>query len=186
MWRSLLTSLLTEGEDMKTRITIKKLVAITMAVAVIAVIGSSLAAGRAGAAGRSDINDTYVFRSIIGITSEQSLRVSVGNTAISSTQGWFRYSTTSPSGEPLYESEWMYVPVRGLRFSDVSRRALNTEGEPVTGRAQVMVTVTLQVPAGSNPEDIIGSLELVDNLTGGTILSYRRGYIGWVKEPGAG
>jgi hypothetical protein len=40
MIRSLLTSLLTEGEEMKRRNTITKLIAMTMAVAAIAVIGS--------------------------------------------------------------------------------------------------------------------------------------------------
>ena len=38
MWRSLLISLLTQGEGMKTRITIKKLIAITMAVAALVAI----------------------------------------------------------------------------------------------------------------------------------------------------
>ena len=38
LWRSLLTTLLTQGEDMKTRNTIKKLIAITMAVAALVAI----------------------------------------------------------------------------------------------------------------------------------------------------
>ena len=153
---------------MKTRNRITKLIAITMAVAAMAVIGSSWAAGRAGAAGRSDINDIYIFRSIIGITSGERIRVSVGTSANSPTSGWFRYSTTNPSGVPLYDSEWKYVPVRRFSFLDVSREDLNTEGEPGTGRAQVMVTVTLRVPAGSNPKDYIGSLEVINEATGAT------------------
>ena len=56
-----------------------------------------------------------------------------------------------------------------FRFSDVSRRQLNTEGEPGTGRAQVMVTVTLRVPAGSNPEDLAGSLEVINEETDATV-----------------
>ena len=153
---------------MKTRSTITKLIAITMAVAAIAVIGSSWMAGRAGAAGLSDTNDIYVFRCPIGIINEQSLRVTVGTSANSPTTGWFRYSTTNPSGVPLYESEWIEVPPGEFRFSDVLYRNLNTEGEPVTGRKQVMVTVTLRVPAGSNPKHHIGSLEVLDNRDGGT------------------
>ena len=154
---------------MKTRNTITKLITITLAVAAIAVIGSSLAAGRAGAAGRSDINDIYVFRSIIGITPEQSLRVSVGSAANSiGDQAQFTITVTNDGGVPLYESDWKYVPVREFRFSDVSRRDLNTEGEPGTGRAQVMVTVTIQLPAGSNPEDSLCSMEVINEATGAT------------------
>ena len=156
---------------MKIRITIKKLIAITMAVAVMAVIGSSWAAGRAGAAGRSDTNDTYVFRSIIGIIPGERLRVSVGTSANSPTSGWFRYSTTNPSGVPLYDSEWKYVPVRRFSYLDVSREDLNTEGEPGTGRAQVMMTVTLRVPAGSNPKHYIGTLEVINEATGATTVA---------------
>ena len=164
---------------MKTRSRFTKLIAITMAVAAIAVIGSSWMAGRAGAASRSDINDTYVFRSVIGIIPGERIRVSVGTSANSPTTGWFRYSTTNPSGVPLYESDWKYVPVRRFSFSDVSREDLNTEGEPVTGRAQVMVTVTARVPAGSDPADLIGSLEVVEERSGKT--TYQTGSVGWVK-----
>ena len=148
---------------------ITKLIAIAMAVATIAVIGSSRAAGRVGAAGLSD-PDMYVkFGSRpVGIIPEQKLRITVGGAANSSTRGWFRYQTTNPSGAPLYESEWIEVPPGEFRFSDVSRRDLNTEGEPGTGRAQVMVSVTVQAPAGSNPEDYICSLEVVNNRTGAT------------------
>ncbi|HET8670808.1 MAG TPA: hypothetical protein VFM05_09345 [Candidatus Saccharimonadales bacterium] len=154
---------------MKTRSRITKLIVI-MAVAAIAVIGSSLVAGRAGAAGRQDVNDIYVSRSIIGVIPGQGIRVSVGNTAVSpgSTVTW-TYKVTNPGNVPLYESEWRYVPVRRFSFSDVSREDLNTEGEPGTRRAEVMVTVTLRVPAGSNPEDFPGSLEIIKEDTGATV-----------------
>ena len=156
---------------MRTRSTITKLIAITMAVAAMAVIGSSLAAGRTGTAGRSDINDIYVSRSIIGITPEQSLRISVGSAANSiGDQADYTFTVTNTGGATLYESEWRYVPVRGFRCSHVSREDLNTEGEPGTRRAEVMVTVTLRVPAGSNPKYFPASLELVGDPNGSTIL----------------
>ena len=153
---------------MKIRSRITKLIAITMVVAAMAVIGSSWAAGRAGAAGLSDPDMYIKFASRpVGIIPGQSLRVSVGNTANTpgSTITW-TYKVTNPGGVPLYDSDWKYVPVRRFSYLDVSRRDLNTVGEPGTGRAQVMVTVTLRVPAGSNPEDYIGSLEVFDERTG--------------------
>ena len=171
---------------MKTRSRITKLIVITMAVAAIAVIGSSLVAGRAGAAGRQDVNDIYVYRSIIGIIPGQGIRVSVGNTAETpgSTVTW-TYKVTNTGGVPLYDSEWKYVPVRRFTFSDVSRQDLNTEGEPRTRREEVMVTVTLRAPAGSNPDDYIGSLELIDEGTGGTVamMKIKRSGTGIVPTP---
>jgi len=169
---------------MKTRNTITKLLAITMALAAIAVIGSSWMAERAGAAGRSDTNDIYISRSIIGITSQQSLRVSVGNNANSIGDPIdYTVTVTNTSGVPLYHSEWKYVPVRRFSSLDVSREDLSTEGEPGTGRAEVMVTVTMRVPAGSNPEHYIGSLELINEETGGTVAMMKIKRSGIMVEP---
>ena len=66
---------------MKTRITIKKLIAITMAVAAIAVIGSIWAAGRADAAGQVALGDgsvRFVFPPI-GLGRDQTLSYSFFN-----------------------------------------------------------------------------------------------------------
>jgi hypothetical protein len=153
---------------MKTRNRITKLITITMVVAAMAVIGSSWAAGRAGAAGRSDVNDMYIFQSPVGIIPGEGLRISVGSAANSSTTGWFRYSTTNPGGVPLYESEWIEVPQGGFDFSDVSRRDLNTEGEPGTRRVQMMVRVEIEAPSGSKPSDVIVSVEIIEEATGRT------------------
>ena len=163
---------------MKPRSRITKLIAITMAVAAMAVIGSSLAAGRAGAAGLSDPDIYIKFPSrVVGIIPGEGLRISVGSAANSiGDQADFTIKVTNAGGVPLYDSEWKYVPVRRFSFLDVSREDLNTEGEPGTRRAEVMVTVTLRVPAGSNPEDFFGSLEVVDERTGST-----KWYIGYVK-----
>ena len=60
------------------------------------------------------------------------------------------------------------MPPGQFRSSGVSRADLNTEGEPETGRAQMMVKVTMIAPAGSNPEDFPGSLEVfADEVQGG-------------------
>ena len=169
---------------MNTRSRITKLIVITMAMAAIAVIGSSLVAGRAGAAGRQDVNDIYVYRTLVGIIPGQGIRISVGNTAQTpgSTVTW-TYKVTNTGGVPLYESEWRYVPVRRFSFSDVSSEDLNTEVEPRTRRAEVMVTLTIQAPAGSNPDDYIGSLELIDEGTGGTVAMMKVKRSGVLVQP---
>jgi hypothetical protein len=144
--------ILIEGEVMKTRNTITKLITKTMAVA-------ALAAGLLCGAGwlqpveaqTGDGSVRFVSYASVGIVPGEKVRLAVGNTALSSSTGWFRYTTADPGGVPLYESEWIQVPPREFRFSDVSRRDLNTEGEPGTGRAELMVRVTIQAPAGSNP-----------------------------------
>lgn len=155
---------------MKTRSRITKLITLAMTLSAIAVIGLSLVAGRAGAAGQQEVNDIYVYRSLVGIIPGQGIRISVGNTAETpgSTVTW-TYKVTNTGGDPLYESDWKYVPVRVFHSSHVSRQDLNTKGEPGTGREQVMLTVTLRVPAGSNPDDFPASLELIDEETGGTV-----------------
>ena len=141
-------------------------------------------AGRAGAAGRQDVNDIYVYRSLVGIIPGQGIRISVGNTAEApgSTVTW-TYKVTNPGGVPLYESEWKYVPVRVFHRSHVSRQDLNTEGAPGTGREEVMVTLTLRVPAGSNPDDFPASLELIDEETGGTVAIIKVKRSGVMVEP---
>ena len=55
------------------------------------------------------------------------------------------------------------MPQREFRFSDVSRKDLNSEGEPETGRAQMMVRVTIIAPAGSNADDFPASLEIIED-----------------------
>ena len=154
---------------MKTRNRITKLITITIAVAAIAVISSSWAAGRAGAAGRSDVNDIYVSRSLVGIIDGQAVRISVGNTANSSgTPIVWTYKVTNTGGVPLYESERIQVPGGEFCSSDVPRRDLNTEGEPGTRRVQMMVRVEIEAPSGSNPSDVIVSVEIIEETTGRT------------------
>jgi hypothetical protein len=164
-----LTFILIEGEVMKTRNTITKLISKTMAVA-------ALAAGLLCGAGwlqpveaqTGDGSVRFVSYAAVGIVPGEGVRVSVGNTALNSSAGWFRYSLTDPGGVPLYESEWIQVTPSEFRVSDVSRRDLNTEGESGTGRAEVVVKVTIEAPAGSNPEDSPVSVEVIKEATGAT------------------
>ena len=131
---------------MKIRNTITKLITITMAVAAMAVIGSIWTTQ----AQHVRVFDGVTFAAVVP---GQAIRLSVGNTAESATNRfvYMYYTVSNPSGVPLYESGRIQVPPREFRFSDVSRRDLNTEGEPGTGRAQVMdrfSKIPVQVKAG--------------------------------------
>jgi hypothetical protein len=45
----------------------------------------------------------------------------------------------------------------------VRRKNLITDGAPATGRAQLIVRTTIIAPAGSNPDDFAGSLEVLED-----------------------
>ena len=85
-----------------------------------------------------------------------------GGTLSLSFSFYLAHGSNASSSVPLYESEWIKVPQREFRFSDVSRKDLNSEGEPETGRAQMMVRVTIIAPAGSNADDFPASLEIIE------------------------
>lgn len=111
----------------------------------------------------------FVSYASVGIVRGQKVRLSVANneesggTASLSFSFYLAHGSNASSSVPLYESEWIKVPQREFRFSDVSRKDLNTEGEPETGRAQIMVRVTIIAPAGSNADDFPASLEIVED-----------------------
>ena len=161
---------------MKTRNTIKKLITITMAVAALAAAGLLCGAGwlQPVEAQSSDGSVRFVSYTSIGIVHGQRVRLSVGNTEKSrgtlmlSFSFYLAHGSNSSSGVPLYESEWIQVPPGEFRYSDVWREDLKTEGEPGTGRAQVIVRTTIIAPAGSDPEEFPGSLEVIaDEVPGG-------------------
>jgi hypothetical protein len=146
---------------MKIRYTITKLIAITMVLA--ALVAAGLLSGAGGlqpvAAQTGGGSARFVSYGSIGIIHGQKVRISVrtpesspGNLKLSFSY-YLAHGSNSSNSVPLYESDWIQVSPGELRFSDVSRRDLNTEGEPGTGRAQVIVKATIQAPAGSNPED---------------------------------
>lgn len=168
---------------MKTRNTLTKLITITMAVAALAAAG--LLSGTAWlqpveAQSDKDLHitsasyDEHISYASIGIVPGERVRVSVANTAESagnltlSFQYYLAHGSNASTSVPFYESELIQVPPGQFRSSGVSRADLNTEGEPETGRAQIMVKVTMIAPAGSNPDDFPGSLEVfADDVQGG-------------------
>ena len=55
------------------------------------------------------------------------------------------------------------MPPGEFRCADVRRKDLKIEGEPLTGRAQLLVGVSMMVTAGSKPEDFPWSLEVFED-----------------------
>lgn len=145
---------------MKTRNTITRLIAITIAFAVL------LAAGllQPVEAQIGDGSVRFVSYGSVGIVPGEKLRLSVANTSSGTSSLSFSYYLahgTNSASAPLYESEWIQVPPGEFRVADVAHKDLKTEGELGTERAQVIVKVNMVAPAGSNAEDFPTSLELL-------------------------
>lgn len=161
---------------MKTPKTITKLT-ITMALAALAAAGLLCSASWLQRVDAQTDNESVNFISYVatGIVPGEKFRVTVGSNArssanpnLASATGWFRYSLTDPLGVTLYQSEPIKVASGGFRSSDVSRRDLKTEGEPGTGRAELMLRAIIEAPAGSNPDDFRISTEIINEETGAT------------------
>ena len=154
---------------MKTRNTITKLITMTLAALVAAdlLCGGGLLQPVKAQTGDGSVK--FVSYASIGIVHGQKIRLSVANNEESggtlslSFSFYLAHGSNASSSVPLYESEWIKVPQREFRFSDVSRKDLNTEGEPETGRVQMMVRVTIIAPAGSNADDFPASLEIIED-----------------------
>lgn len=156
---------------MKTPNTITKHIAITMSLVALVAAGLLCGVGllQPVEAQIGDGSVRFVSYASLGIVDGQKVRLSVANTEQSagnltlSFSYYLAHGTNSSSSVPLYESEWIQVPPGEFRFSDVSRKDLKTEGEPGTGRAQVLVKVTIIAPAGSSQEDFPCSLEVIED-----------------------
>lgn len=119
---------------------------------------------------RAQIGDgsvRFISYASVGIVHGEKVRLSVSNpdesagTLSLSFSYYLAHETNSSSNVPFYETEWIRVPRGEFRFSEVTREHMKTEGEAETGRAQMMVRVTMIAPAGSDPEDFPGSLEII-------------------------
>ncbi len=154
---------------MKIRNRITKLISKTMAVATLAAAGLLCGTGwlQPVQAQIGDGSVRFISYASVGIVHGEKVRLSVSNTEKStgtlslSFSYYLAHTSNSSSSVPFYESEWMRVPRGEFRFSEVTRAQLKTEGEPITGRAQMMVRVTMIAPAGSDPDDFPGSLEII-------------------------
>ena len=151
---------------MKTRNTITRVITITMTMA--AVVAALLCGGLLQPVKAQTGNDTVTFVSYVplGMVPGEQVRVSAANTRRTtgnlslSFSFYLAHGSNSSSLVPLYESERIEVPPGEIRFSDVSRSDLKTEGEPETERAQLIVKLTSIAPAGSSADDFPVSLEV--------------------------
>jgi len=106
---------------------------------------------------------------VFGITPGQKLRISLGTKpGPRETPVFWFFTISNSSNQALFRSERMEVPFGEWRFSDVSREDLKIEGEPVTGRAQVMAQVFVEAPRSAQSSDFRGWLEIIDANTGET------------------
>lgn len=168
---------------MKTRYKLTKLITRTMATA-------ALAAGLLCGAGwlqpveaqTSDGSVKFVSYTSIGIVNGQRVSLSVANTTepagtvFLSFQYYLAHGTNSSTSVPFYESGWIKVPPGEMRSSGVSRGDLTTEGEPGTGRAEIIAKATVIAPAGSKPVHVPGSLEVIeDEVESRAILDFKNG-----------
>lgn len=149
---------------MKIRNTITKILAVAALAAVFLFGAGSLQPVQAQI---GDGSVRFISYASVGIAHGEKVRFSVSNPGEStgtlslSFSYYLAHTSNSSSSVPFYESEWIRVPRGEFRFSEVAREHMKTEGEPLTGRAQMMVKITMIAPTGSDPEDFPGSLEII-------------------------
>ena len=149
---------------MKIRNTITKLMAVA-ALATVFLFGAGSLQPVQAQIGDGSVR--FISYASVGIVHGEKVRLSVSNTEEStgtlslSFSYYLAHTTNSSSSVPFYETEWIRVPRGEFRYSEVAREQMKTEGDPLTGRAQMMVKVTMIAPAGSDPDDFPGSLEII-------------------------
>ena len=154
---------------MKTRNTITKLIAITLAMAAIAVIGSICWTTEAQHTRLIIATD----QSIYGFIPGQSLSFSVANTRTQEEGGGpvrVQAYIYDSYGNLLSQTDPVEVPPRQVRTIRFNRDDLRVAGELGTGRVQVQTDFQFQADANQSfsPEDLSFTMELVNNSTGAT------------------
>ena len=130
---------------MKTRSTITKLIAITMAVAAMVVVGSTWA-------GQSNVVNTFLYSTTFGYVPGQTARFSVAypSTTVEGTEPVrARVTLYDAQGNEVASSREVEVPARQFRSFDFDRDNLPLAGEPNTGRVQVRAVVQVAIMDGS-------------------------------------
>ena len=153
---------------MQIRNAITKLITKTMAVAMVAAAGLLCATGwlQPVHAQTGDGSVKFISYASIGMVHGEKARLMVSNTEEStgtlslSFSYYIAHQSHATLSDPFYETEWMQVPRGELRFSEIRREDLRSEGEPEAGRTQMIVRVNIVAPAGSNPEHFLSSVEV--------------------------
>ena len=148
---------------MKTRNAITKLIAITMAVAVMVVTDSSR--------GNSNVVNTFLYSvPTFGYVPGQTARFSVAYPSTTEERtASVRAQVTlyDAQGNEVAHSREEEVPARQFRIFDFNRENLPLAGEPYTGRVQVRAVIKVVSMDGSEqPVKLSVSREVMDNRDG--------------------
>jgi hypothetical protein len=160
---------------MKTTITRKKIVAVTLAAFFVTGISCELSwmpsskaqTPRGINVAMGDGSVRFLPNHLIGFVVGQELRIILGLPPDSTSyQVTFQCTLHGQDGHVLFESEAITVPRGQFRFLRVSRTQVPTVGDAGTGRAQVLLKLTVTNERGVSPADSFGAVEIIDEATG--------------------
>jgi hypothetical protein len=168
---------------MKLRNTLTKLITMTVALAAIALIGSTWAAAQT----ESQNNLKQLHLGCIGFVDGQTLRFSAFNPNTpeeASEPVRAKVRLYDATGNVLAQSEEVDLAPGQFRTFDFNRAGLRASGEIGAGRLHVRAEIIYGFVATSQqpPDQFPAVMELIDSSTGRTILvGYQTGSVGWVK-----
>lgn len=154
------------SRDTNNRITSNRYV-MALVVVALAATGILLAAGWLQPVAAN--GDGSVRMVSVGVSPGQTIRLT-----IRSVDDPLSYSSATYDriGNLIHATPPTRVPPREFRYSDISRRDLHVEGEPGTGRIQVLVKLVIELPPGTEPSDIKTSMEIINEETGATTVVF--------------
>jgi hypothetical protein len=100
---------------------------------------------------------------VLGVVGGQKVRSCVGTLSPRGPALDWNVSVLDERGVLLFQSPSIHSPSAEWRCFDVHRSSIPLAGEPGTGRVQVAVRHIVTAPAGTQPSQINGSLELVNS-----------------------
>ena len=120
---------------------------------------------RARAFAQIDGSDLSVWRSNFGTVSGQTARVTVANLATKSVPSLviFRCMFLDQNGTLVGESQRTEVPSGQFRGADFLHGGFGMDGEPGSGRKQVMMQVVIQSVRGTNAPPSLVTVEVLDH-----------------------
>jgi hypothetical protein len=109
-------------------------------------------------------SDLSAWRSNFGTVSGQTARVTVANLATTSVPGLviFRCMFFDQNGTLVAESQGTEVPAGQFRGADFLYGGFGMDGEPGTGRKQVMMEVVIQSVRGTESPESLVTVEVLD------------------------